>query len=182
MSEKKSEPANDAEREALGFDPLHLMATLLLGWLVPGLGHLTVGRFAKGIMFFVVLGLTYSVGIAFAEQHAILPKEHPFAFVGQLGLGLPTLIVVLRGRGEEALMAPGPERVPFIDTGILFTTVAGLLNYLVLLDAFLWAKEGGDGEPDAKDGDGEDAAASAGEEKPEPATVGAGGDAEGETA
>ncbi len=150
------EPAKDGDGESLGFDPLHLMATLILGWLVPGLGHVTVGRAAKGLLFFLVLGTTYAVGLLYARENAISPDEHPFAFVGQLGLGLPTVIIVLMQRGAE-VVTPDPEQVPKIDTGILFTTVAGLLNYLVLLDAFLWAKEG---PREGRDGEGKDGAES----------------------
>ena len=125
-----------------GLDLLFMSATLILGWLVPGLGHMLAGRAAKGVMFLMSLAAAYALGMSLAGQHAITPDDHPFAFVGQLGMGLPTLVVTLRNRGAPAPMLD-PDLVPWIDAGVLFTTVAGLLNYLVLLDAFLWVRDGG---------------------------------------
>ena len=121
---------------------LFISATLILGWLVPGMGHMLAGRAAKGAMFLVTLAAAYAVGMGLAGQHSITPNDHPFAFVGQLGMGLPTLVIALRSRDAPATMLD-PDAVPWIDAGVLFTSVAGLLNYLVLLDAFLWVRDGG---------------------------------------
>lgn len=136
-----------AEMRARGRSP-ELAA--FLAWVLPGLGHIYAGYARKGVLSLVLILGLWGWGIALSRGEAISldPEEgHPYAFVAQVGGGLPTLLVVLRSKGLLPGVAPptpvpghrsDPEwiaRLPDQDTGLLFTMVAGLLNLLLIYDA-----------------------------------------------
>lgn len=121
-----------------------------LAWLIPGLGHVYAGYPLKGLLSLVMLLGMWITGISLSRGEAVsLDSEegHPYAFVAQIGCGLPTGLAVLRSKGMLPGVAPpardpgyraDPEwiaRLPDQDTGLLFTMVAGLLNLLLVYDA-----------------------------------------------
>ncbi|MEZ6184209.1 MAG: DUF6677 family protein [Planctomycetota bacterium] len=127
----------------------------VLGWLVPGLGHLYGGFPKKGAVSMVlVLGL-YLSGLGLSRGDAVALHgnlSHPIAFVAQVGAGLPTGLAYLRSRGKLPGFRSTPieelededyfrsrefiSQLPGIQTGLLFTMIAGLLNLLLAYDAF----------------------------------------------
>ncbi|MBI3099698.1 MAG: hypothetical protein HYY93_15925 [Planctomycetes bacterium] len=70
-----------------------LVVALLLGWLIPGLGHVYVGRVAKGFFFFGILMTTFVAGLWLADYRGVRWEDHPFYFVGQFGSGLTLLLM-----------------------------------------------------------------------------------------
>ena len=132
----------------------------LLAFLVPGLGHVYLGRPGKGLVAFVVLvGLFgWGIGISRGECVSLAGDEesgHRYAFLAQVGAGLPTALALLsthqyevkHALGMEASPPPSPSfedpvyvaRLPKLDEGLLYTMIAGLLNLLLIYDAFLGA-------------------------------------------
>ena len=55
---------------------------------------------------------------------------HIFAFVANVGIGLPYILAQRLGLGGGILASPS------YDYGTTFLWVSGLLNYLIILDAF----------------------------------------------
>lgn len=131
-----------------------------LAFLVPGLGHVYLGRHRKGLLAFVVLvGLFgWGVGISRGECVSLAADEdsgHRYAFVAQVGAGLPTALALLSTHSYQVKTALGMkaqepdrvsnhfqdddyvERLPKLDEGLLYTMIAGLLNLLLIYDAFL---------------------------------------------
>jgi hypothetical protein len=119
----------------------------LLAWLIPGSGHIYAGFARKGALCLVlVLGLSVS-GLYMSHAEVVsLDAEtgHPYAFVAQVGCGLPTALALAYNKGllwerpDEPNKYADPEyqkRLPEIDTGLLLTMVAGLLNLLLIHDA-----------------------------------------------
>ena len=126
-----------------------------LAWIIPGAGHLYAGHKVKGagglvfVLGLFVAGLFLSGGEAVSLQGD--PNReigHPYAFLAQIGVGIPTGMGLLYSHG----MLPGPKPVlpmtgtefaaqsyarghPDRDTGLLFTMIAGLLNLLLIHDA-----------------------------------------------
>ena len=101
-------------------------------WAVPGAGHLWLGR-RKGFIFLIVLPVMFAVGLAL--QGRIFPFElsQPLvalAAVANLGIGLPYFIARAMGYGIGNVIAVTYEY------GNTFLIVAGLLNSLVVIDAF----------------------------------------------
>ena len=120
-------------------------------WLVPGLGHWLLGRRLKGLFFFLLLSATYLAGWALSDLRAVFWKHDRIATYGQLGMGVPTLVLLA---GKEPFSAalgrtfyeptgPSENLLPQYDVGTLYTCVAGLLNLVVALSAFslaLWGQ------------------------------------------
>ncbi len=101
-----------------------------LGWLVPGLGQLFLGRPLKATLFFVAILATFLVGYKLTGFTAVDPRHFRLDFAGQILLGLPTLGALAVGAG------PGLESVPpFFEVGRLYVLVAGLLNLVAVCDA-----------------------------------------------
>ncbi len=99
---------------------------------MPGLGHLWLGR-RKGLIFLGVLPVMFALGL-FLEGR-IFPVEisQPLvalAAIADMGIGLPYLIARVMGYGAGNVIAVTYEY------GNTFLIVAGLLNTLVVIDAF----------------------------------------------
>ena len=103
----------------------------LLAWLIPGAGHWYLGRREKAVLFFWVLILLFGAGFLMGELRNVTLRDHPYYFLGQIFLGLPSLAAMLLTAGME----PFGAAIPGLDLGFLYTTCAGLLNGLVMLDA-----------------------------------------------
>jgi len=103
----------------------------LVGWLVPGAGHVLLGQWKKGLFFFGILGVTYLFGMWIAGFRPVAFDDNPFYYVGQYGSGATLLIAKLRG-AEKAVV--GPSLHPsWFDPGLLYVCVVGLLNLVVML-------------------------------------------------
>lgn len=117
--------------------PSGVATACLLAWLVPGAGHLRLGRARKGIVFLVALPLMFALGLALRGR--IFPFEVSQPLVGlaalaDLGIGALYFVAWALGYGAGDVVAPTYEY------GNTFLIVAGLLNALVVIDAFDIAK------------------------------------------
>lgn len=102
-----------------------------VGWLVPGAGHVLVGKWKKGLFFFGVLGATYLFGMWISGFRTVTFDDNPFYYVGQFGSGITLLVAKLRS-AEKAIIRPGLDPSWF-DPGLLYVCVVGLLNLVVML-------------------------------------------------
>jgi len=109
------------------------VAACLFAWLIPGAGHLYLGRRAKGAALLVAILLLFVLGVSMdARLQFYFGVEDPLAFLrsaAQMANGLPYLIA--RGLGFQA----GDVTSVLHEYGNTFTEVGGLLNVLVILDA-----------------------------------------------
>jgi hypothetical protein len=102
-------------------------------WLVPGAGHLWLGRPRKGAVFLVVLVLMFGVGLGLEGRLFPFQLDQPLVALealAELGLGLPYVAARLAGAGAGRVVAMTYEY------GNAFLIVAGILNMLVVLDVF----------------------------------------------
>ena len=102
------------------------------GLLVPGLGHLWLGR-RKGLIFLLVLPLMFAFGLVLEGR--IFPVEFSqplvaLAALANMGIGIPYIVARVLGYGAGNVIAVTYEY------GNTFLIVAGLLNTLVVIDAF----------------------------------------------
>lgn len=105
----------------------------LAAWAVPGAGHLWLGRRQKGLVFLGVLSLMFAIGLALQGRLFPFDLSQPLvalAAVADVGLGLPFLLARMFELGGGKVTA-----ITF-EYGNAFLIVAGLLNFLVMLDAF----------------------------------------------
>jgi len=107
----------------------------VLAWLVPGLGHYYLGQRPKAIILLCAIMSAFVIGVALADFQAISIEHHKYAFFAQIGAGGPTLSVLAATAG--GLASPGGRVVdPLHSIGLLYTMVAGLLNFVVACDAY----------------------------------------------
>jgi len=104
-----------------------------VAWIVPGGGHLWLGRARKGLTLLVVLSLMFAFGLWI--QGRIFPFQFSDPLVGlaalaDLGIGVPYFVAKMVGAGAGNVIAITYEY------GNTFVIVAGLLNLLAVLDAF----------------------------------------------
>src|SRR5689334_9522539 len=120
--------------------PMSLMATLAVcavGWLIPGLSHILLGRWIRGLIFATCVVAMFALGLSMHGRLFDLIVEEPlqiFAFVANVGVGLPYFAA------ENMNMGAGDMKIVTYDYGTTYLWVAGLLNYLIILDAFDIAK------------------------------------------
>lgn len=114
-------------------------------WIVPGLGHWLEGRRARAVACFVLLVGLFAFGTLLAQGVNLDRERHFYYWAGQFLLGLPAIAAeFLHGHPRMA------TDVPYGDAGIVLGSVAGMLNVLVMLDAFAWAEARH--QPDPKPG------------------------------
>ena len=105
----------------------------ILAWLVPGAGHLLAGRRSKGLVFLVMLPLMFAIGLWLQGRLFPLELSDPLVFLGAIadrGIGLAFIIARLADAGAGTVTAASYEY------GNTFLMTSGLLNFLVMLDAF----------------------------------------------
>ena len=105
----------------------------LASWAIPGAGHLWLGRRAKGLIFLVALPVMFAIGLAIRGR--LFPFDFSDPLVGleavaDLGIGVPYFIASALGYGV------GDVRAVTYEYGNAFLIVAGLLNLLVVIDAY----------------------------------------------
>jgi hypothetical protein len=126
----KSTPA---ERPRAAAEPGRLAVVCALSWLVPGAGHLLQGRRQKGLIFLIALPLMFAAGLWLQGRLFPLELSDPLVFLGAIanrGIGAPYLSASQMEAGRGNVTAASYEY------GNTFLMTAGLLNFLVILDAF----------------------------------------------
>jgi hypothetical protein len=114
----------------------------LLGWLLPGAGHLFIGEVRRGVVIMLVIAATFWTGIAIGGlKNTVNPVDRSWWFLGQIctgGHALATLAVSKR-------LPDGPQLVAFgrsEEVSVVYTGIAGMLNLLVILDVLVRAEKG----------------------------------------
>lgn len=116
--------------------PMNMAATLAIcsgGWLVPGLAHVLIGRWIRGLIFAACVIGMFALGLAMHGKLYDLEFDEPlhvFAFIANIGTGLPYWVAGHLDLGIGAMNWPS------YDYGTTYLWVCGLLNYLIVLDAF----------------------------------------------
>lgn len=118
------------------------VVTAALGWAVPGAGHLYAGRPGKGLLFFVLLLGTYAAGLLISGFTCVSYSQEPYWFLGQAFAGIVSLVTAWVDPARA-----GIERSEAWEMGVLYTTVASLLNVLVVLHALAVVRGRAGGAP-----------------------------------
>jgi TM2 domain-containing membrane protein YozV len=128
--------ATAAEKEKEGTQTGALVLLCLASWAVPGAGHLWQGRFGKGLVFIVALPLMYAIGLGIQGRlfplFPVDPADPLVALAALADLGIGALYFIAGALGYGA----GDVRAVTYEYGNAFLIVAGLLNMLVVIDAY----------------------------------------------
>ncbi|HKQ59687.1 MAG TPA: DUF6677 family protein [Candidatus Polarisedimenticolaceae bacterium] len=126
------------------------------GWLVPGLGHVMVGRLGRGLVFGLLVWCSFGLGLAHDGRLALRDERQPFLttmqVVANLGVGPADVIARLSVYGEAAYRVPLGTRLETADRldeifrersrsalsiyGTAYLWTAGLMNLLLLFDVW----------------------------------------------
>jgi hypothetical protein len=109
------------------------MLLCLTAWLIPGAGHLWLGRRTKGLVLLVALPLMFTIGLVVQGRVASFEFSEPLvglAALANAAIGLPYFVANAIGAGAGDITAATYEY------GNTFLIVAGLLNLLVVMDAY----------------------------------------------
>jgi hypothetical protein len=106
---------------------------VIAAWLVPGAGHLLLGRARRALLFFVLVVASVAIGCQLhGNLYQVIPGQPLtwLATAGTMGMGLPYFVLryLLGYQGE--VVAAGYEY------GTAFILTAGLMNLLLVLDAW----------------------------------------------
>ena len=110
-----------------------IVLVCIAAWAVPGGAHFWLGRRQKAAVFFVALVTMYVAGLLLHGRLFPFEMSEPLVFLAALSnaaVGLPWLISVSMGLGKGIVTAVTWEYAN------IFLIVAGLLNTLVILDAY----------------------------------------------
>jgi hypothetical protein len=110
---------------------------VLLGWLVPGAGHLLLRRTGRGLLLLASITLMFLFGLmmrgAFFQPQTgdlLTTLINTGGFVGNLCSGLLYMLSVAFGYNQ-------PDMAGAVhDYGTKFLVTAGLLNLLAMVDAY----------------------------------------------
>jgi hypothetical protein len=128
-----SSKSTAAERPRAAAEPGRLVLIGALAWLIPGAGHLIQGRREKGLVFLVALPLMFAIGLWLQGRLFPLEVSDPLVFLGAIanrGVGAPYALARFMDVG-----VPGNVTAASYEYGNTFLMTAGLLNFLVILDA-----------------------------------------------
>jgi len=122
-----------AERPRAASEPGALALVCLAAWAIPGAAHFWLGRRQKAAVFFVALLTMFVSGLLLRGRLFPFETSEPLvalAAIASAGMGLPWIVAHMVGAGDGLVTAVSYEY------GNTFLIVAGLLNFLVILDAF----------------------------------------------
>ena len=105
---------------------------ILLGWLVPGLGHWVIGRRGRAAFFAIQLIGMFVAGLVLSDFRCVSPFDrHPIWALTQIPGGVLTLVSAAATAGLYI------ERdIPLYSAGCLYVGAACLLNLVALCDLY----------------------------------------------
>ena len=132
MNETKAAKATQAKDEAPP-STVRGLAAALCAWIVPGLGPAMLSRWPKALAYFIAVGVLAVVGLTMRGD--VLPASSQDAFdrlgfVADLGTGgFYFFSKTLEPAGPDDSKAAG-------DYGTRIFAAAGVLNFLIILEAY----------------------------------------------
>ena len=126
-------PATAADRPRAASEPGTLVLMCIAAWASPGAGHLWLGRRQKAAVFCLSLLAMFLTGLLLKGRLFPFDVSEPLvalAAFANAGMGLLWILALMLEAGKGLVTAVSYEY------GNCFLIVAGLLNFLVVLDAF----------------------------------------------
>ena len=122
-----------SERNGISIPPAFAVGAT---WFLPGLGHFLQGRKRRAALVAGLLIGLFLLGTFFAEGSNLSRDRHFYYWAGQFFLGLPAMATeILSGRPAVS------SDIEFMDVGLLFASMAGLLNILAMMDVYAWGED-----------------------------------------
>ncbi len=111
-----------------------LITVGLLAWLIPGAGHFAINKRIHAFVIFFTIVITFAAGLYIGSLAVIDPSGSKPWYVAQL---MNSPFVTMLGnisltRGDHVYGRPA-------EIGQIYTSIAGLLNLLCIVNAVYWA-------------------------------------------
>ncbi|MEL7088025.1 MAG: DUF6677 family protein [Planctomycetota bacterium] len=119
------------------------LAAAFAGWLLPGLGHFLLGQPRRAVVLGTTIGTLWLGGLLIGGVSVIDRNDHPAWFLGQMLVAPSWAANAYRANlvaDHDGGFGPddGPPFEPAYgrahEQGTLFTSLAGLLNLLAIID------------------------------------------------
>lgn len=115
------------------------VGAVILGWILPGMGHFSIGHRRRGLL--IMTGVIFLVfcGVLVGGIDAVDHKNDGLWFIAQVWCGPIVVGIDLMNQAWVASL-PMPQRATLVglshanEIGTLFIAMAGLMNFVVLLD------------------------------------------------
>lgn len=112
----------------------NLFVALLLAWLFPGLGHAYLGKRGTALLYAAIVTAAFILGLGYHGKLYVREPEHPLTVLATFacyGAGLLNI-------GARLLMdnTGGNILSPTFEYGCAFVLTAGMMNLLLMLDAY----------------------------------------------
>jgi hypothetical protein len=136
-----SHDTDDTTADVRTFQPL----AGILAWVVPGLGHYVLGQRVRGIRIFAGMALLIFGGLFIGGVDTVDSKNDNLWFMAQACAG-PVVLGVDVINQKYVKELPAADQIAWRSlghvnsVGTLFIALAGLLNVVVILDAFYPAR------------------------------------------
>ena len=111
-------------------------AACVAAFIIPGLGHVVLGRWVRGLLLGASIVLLFVIGLLM-EGHLFKPETEWltwFFSILDAGIGLPYVVCLLADWGFQ--VQPEQAAKVTFEYGNNFICVAGALNMLAAMDAF----------------------------------------------
>ena len=109
-------------------------AAMALAWLFPGLGHFYLGRRRTAAAFAVIVTATFLAGLSFQGRLYSIEEGQPLTILASFAVyGAGLLNLVARAVSENP---GGTILAPTYEYGCAYLLTAGLMNLLLVLDAW----------------------------------------------
>ena len=104
-----------------------------MAWVVPGLGHFTLGRRGRGAVFLILSTASLLIGWSLnGNLYRVVPAQ-PLSMLATLGsMGVGALYFILRFLFDYQ----GEVTSSTFEIGSAFILTAGLMNLLVMIDVW----------------------------------------------
>jgi hypothetical protein len=113
----------------------HLLIVALAAWIVPGGGHLLLNERKRAVVIFATITLTFLAGLYIGSVGVVDPVEANLWYIAQV-LNTPLVAAigyVTRAGGYPVYGKPN-------EIGQIYTSIAGLLNLLCIINAVYIAR------------------------------------------
>jgi hypothetical protein len=113
---------------------IRLITVGMLAWLIPGAGHFAIKKRKNAYIIFFTIVITFTIGLYIGSLAVIDPEGSKPWYVAQL---MNSPLVTLLGnisvsRADHVYGRPA-------EIGQIYTSIAGLLNLLCIVNAVYWA-------------------------------------------
>lgn len=136
-------PASPSRTKASPRSPRWNFAAAFAGWLLPGLGHFLIGQPRRGVVLGVTIGTLWLSGLLIGGISIVDRRDHPAWFLGQMLIAPSFAADAYRDRlvrefDGRFIPQDNPPFEPAYgrahEQGTLYTSLAGLLNLLAIID------------------------------------------------